>query len=164
MTKAFIGLGSNLGDREGFLNRALRELDTLPRSELVQVSSLYDTDPVGHPAQPHYLNLVVLLNTDLPADQLLWNLQRIEGRMGRPRTGRLEPRVIDLDLLFHGDSVIDTPDLQVPHPRYAERPFVLVPLAELEPGWTDPRTGIRMDHLLRRRPEDTVRWAGRIKL
>jgi 2-amino-4-hydroxy-6-hydroxymethyldihydropteridine diphosphokinase len=164
MTKAFIGLGSNLGDREGFLNRALRELDTLPGSELVQVSSLYDTDPVGDPTQPHYLNLVVLLTTDLPADQLLWNLQRIEGRLGRPHTGRLEPRVIDLDLLFYGDAVIDTPELQVPHPRYAERPFVLVPLAELEPGWTDPRTGIRMDHLLRRRPEDSVRWAGRIKL
>lgn len=164
MTRAFIGLGSNLGDRREFLRQALLEIDTLPGTELVQVSSFYDTAPVGEPG-PNYLNAVATVSTELDPEQLLWNLQLVEGRMGRPRAGRGGPRVIDLDLLFHGTATFRRPGLQLPHPRFRERLFVLVPMAELCPEWTDPVTGLRMDQLLRRRkPEDSVRWAGRIKL
>lgn len=164
MTRAFIGLGSNLGDRREFLKRALLEIDALPETELIQVSSFYDTDPSGSPG-PNYLNAVATVATGLEAEQLLWNLQRVESRLGRPRAARSGPRVIDLDLLFHGNTVLESPGLQLPHPRFRERLFVLVPMAELCPEWTDPVTGLRMDQLVRRRrPQDSVRWAGRIKL
>jgi len=164
MTKAFIGLGSNLGDRREFLRQALLEIDALPGTELVQVSSFYDSTPVGEPG-PNYLNAVATVLTDLEPGKLLWNLQRIEGRLGRPRIARNGPRVIDLDLLFHGTEALRVPGLELPHPRFRERLFVLVPMAELAPEWTDPVTGMRMDQLLRRRkPQDSVRWAGRIKL
>lgn len=164
MTRAFIGLGSNLGDRREFLKRALLEIDALPETELIQVSSFYDTDPSGSPG-PNYLNAVATVSTGLDAEQLLWNLQRVESRLGRPPAARSGPRVIDLDLLFHGSAVVERPGLQLPHPRFRERLFVLVPMAELCPEWTDPVTGLRVDQLVqRRRPQDSVRWAGRIKL
>ncbi len=164
MTKAFIGLGSNLGDRERFLREAVEAMEGIPETEVERVSSFYDSDPQGDPAQPAYLNAVAGVETDLPPDRLLWNLQLIEFRLGRPRARRNGPRTLDLDLLFYGDEVIDRTGLTVPHPRYAERPFVLVPLVELEPGLVDPRTGIRVDRLLRdRRNVASVRWVGRFR-
>ncbi len=162
MTKAFVGLGSNLGDREANLRRAVEGIEGFPETELIQVSSFYDTDPVGDPGHPNYLNAVVLISTGLASDRLLWNLQRVEGRLGRSRSRRAGPRVIDLDLLFYGQTVLSTPGLEVPHPGCAERLFVLIPMVELDPEWTDPRTGLRMDQLLRERKDhDSVRWAGR---
>ncbi len=164
MTRAFIGLGSNLGDRETHLERALEEIDRIPATELTQVSSFYDSDPLGDPGQPAYLNAVAVVETGLAADRLLWNLQLIERRLGRPAVRRQAPRTIDLDLLFFGQEVIRAAGLEVPHPRYAERPFVLVPMTEIAPTWTDPRTGLRMDQLLReRKGPATVRWAGRYR-
>jgi 2-amino-4-hydroxy-6-hydroxymethyldihydropteridine diphosphokinase len=164
MIKAFVGLGSNLGDRERFLREAIEAMEGIPETEVERVSSFYDSDPQGDPAQPAYLNAVTVLETELPADRLLWNLQLIESRLGRPRARRSAPRTIDLDLLFYGDEVIERPGLTVPHPRYAERPFVLVPLVELEPGLVDPRTEIRVDRLLRdRRHVASVRWVGRFR-
>ena len=142
--KAFIGLGSNLGERESMIRQALEALSGLPETELVRASSLYDTEPVGDVDQPNFLNAVAQLETDLPASQLLWNLQLIEKRLGRERTRRWGPRVIDLDLLLYGDETIEEENLRVPHPELTRRAFVLVPLVELEPLLVHPGTGETM--------------------
>jgi 2-amino-4-hydroxy-6-hydroxymethyldihydropteridine diphosphokinase len=139
--KAFIGLGSNLGERESLIHSALEALDALTDTRLVRVSSLYDTEPVGEVDQPNFLNAVAQIDTELTARQLLWNLMLIERRLGRVRTQRWGPRTMDLDLLLYGDLVVDEPDLRVPHPELTRRSFVLVPLLELEPGLAHPATG-----------------------
>ena len=114
--KTYIGLGSNLGDREAQIRLALDDLARLPASQLVRASSLYDSEPVGDVEQPNFLNAVAELETELSARQLLWNLLLIERRLGRTRTRRWGPRTIDLDLLLYGQLVVDEQDLQVPHP------------------------------------------------
>lgn len=139
--KAFVGLGSNLGDREAMIRQALEELARLPETVLVRASSLYDSEPVGEPQQPNFLNAVAQLDTELTARQLLWNLLLVERRLGRVRTQRWGPRTIDLDLLLYGNLVVEEPDLRVPHPEIARRSFVLVPLIELEPMLVHPETG-----------------------
>jgi 2-amino-4-hydroxy-6-hydroxymethyldihydropteridine diphosphokinase len=154
--RTFIGLGSNLGERESMIRSALDELTRLPSTTLVRASSLYDTEPVGDPDQPGFLNAVAELETELTARQLLWNLLLIERRLGRVRTSHWGPRVIDLDLLLHGDEVLDEPDLTVPHPGLIRRSFVLVPLVELDPLVVHPVTGETMlahlSHLKNDRP------------
>jgi len=142
--KAFIGLGSNLGERESMIRQALEAMSTLPDTELVRASSLYDTEPVGDAEQPNFLNAVAEIETDLPARQLLWNLLLIEKRLGRERTRRWGPRTIDLDLLLYGAETIEEDDLRVPHPELTRRAFVLVPLIELEPLLVHPGTGETM--------------------
>ena len=139
--RAHLALGSNLGDREGHLLQATEMLSRLPDTALLRVSSVYDTEPVGEVDQPEFLNAVALLETQLTARQLLWNLLLIERRLGRVRSQKWGPRTIDLDLLLHGDLVVDEADLQVPHPEMHRRAFVLVPLLELEPNLTHPVTG-----------------------
>jgi 2-amino-4-hydroxy-6-hydroxymethyldihydropteridine diphosphokinase len=139
--KAFIGLGSNLGERESMIRLALDDLARLPSTTLVRASSLYDTEPVGDTEQPSFLNAVAQLETELPARQLLWNLLLIERRLGRVRTRRWGPRVIDLDLLLYGGEVLAEPGLTVPHPELIRRSFVLVPLVELDPLVVHPVTG-----------------------
>ena len=139
--KAFVGLGSNLGEREAMIRSALEELARLPSTALERASSLYDTEPVGETEQPNFLNAVAQLETGLAARQLLWNLLLIERRLGRVRTRRWGPRAIDLDLLLYGDVVLDEPGLKVPHPELTRRSFVLVPLVELDPLVVHPVTG-----------------------
>lgn len=139
--KTYIGLGSNLGDREAQIRLALDDLARLPGSRLVRASSLYDSEPVGDVEQPNFLNAVAELETEMPALRLLWNLQLIERRLGRTRTRRWGPRTIDLDLLLFGPTVVDEPELQVPHPELIRRAFVLVPLVELDPLLVHPVTG-----------------------
>jgi 2-amino-4-hydroxy-6-hydroxymethyldihydropteridine diphosphokinase len=139
--KTYIGLGANLGEREAQIRLALDDLARLPASQLVRASSLYDSEPVGEPDQPNFLNAVAELETELTARQLLWNLLLIEKRLGRVRTQRYGPRTIDLDLLLYGPLVIDEADLQVPHPELTRRSFVLVPLVELDPMLVHPVTG-----------------------
>ena len=139
--RAFVGLGSNLGEREAMIRSALEELARLPSTTLERASSLYDTEPVGETEQPNFLNAVAQLETGLTARQLLWNLLLIERRLGRVRTRRWGPRAIDLDLLLYGDVVLDEPDLKVPHPELTRRSFVLVPLVELDPLVVHPVTG-----------------------
>ena len=148
--KAFIGLGSNLGERESMIRAALDELSRLPETALVRASSLYDTEPVGEVVQPNFLNAVAQLDTGLSARQLMWNLHLIEKRLGRVRTQRWGPRTMDLDLLLYGDQVIEESDLRVPHPELALRSFVLVPLVELDPLLVHPVTGETLLHLLSR--------------
>jgi 2-amino-4-hydroxy-6-hydroxymethyldihydropteridine diphosphokinase len=133
VTRAFVGLGSNLGDREATILRALGRLQEEPGLVVVRVSSLRETDPVGYADQPRFLNGVVELETDLPARDLLSRLLAIERELGRTRGEGppLGPRTIDLDLLLYGDEVIAQAGLQIPHPRMHERRFVLEPLAEV---------------------------------
>jgi 2-amino-4-hydroxy-6-hydroxymethyldihydropteridine diphosphokinase len=139
--KAYIGLGSNLGEREAMIRMALDDIARLPDTRLVRGSSLYDTEPVGDVDQPNFLNAVAQIDTELTARQLLWNLMLIEKRLGRVRTQRWGPRVIDLDLLLFGSLVVDEEDLKVPHPELTRRSFVLVPLVELDPLLVHPVTG-----------------------
>jgi 2-amino-4-hydroxy-6-hydroxymethyldihydropteridine diphosphokinase len=148
--RAFIGLGSNLGDREANLRQALESLAQAPQTTVVRASSLYDTEPIGVEDQPHFLNAVAQLETQLTPRQLLWNLMLVERRLGRVRTQRWGPRTIDLDLLLYEDVVMEEDDLELPHPELAKRSFVLVPLVELEPLLPHPVTGETMLSLLQR--------------
>jgi 2-amino-4-hydroxy-6-hydroxymethyldihydropteridine diphosphokinase len=126
--RAFLGLGSNLGDRLGQLRRAVAALP-----DVVAVSPVYETDPVGGPEQGPYLNCVVELHTDLEPRQLLELAHQLERDARRVRSVRWGPRTLDVDVLLVGDVRVDEPDLVVPHPRMWERAFVLVPLADLAP-------------------------------
>lgn len=142
--KAYIGLGSNLGDREAQIRAALEAIADLPDTDLLRVSSLYDTEPAGEVDQPNFLNAAALLDTELEPRQLLWNLLLIEKRLGRVRTQPWGPRTIDLDLLLYGDEIVEEDDLRVPHPEIIRRSFVLVPLVELDPRLVHPGTGETM--------------------
>ena len=135
MTRAYVGLGANLGDRERTLREAVDALGAEEGIEVAAVSTLRETDPVGVGEQPRFLNGVVALETSLGARELLDRLLAVEQRFGRVRVpGELGSRTLDLDLLLYGDETIDEPGLAVPHPRMHERRFVLEPLAELAPG------------------------------
>ena len=144
MTRAFVALGSNLGDREANLRGALAELGRTPALEVVAVSTLIDTEPVGYLDQPRFLNGVAALETELGARGLLELLLAVERSFGREREGVpvQGPRTLDLDLLLYGGLEIDEPGLRVPHPRLHERLFVLEPLAELAPGLEVPGRGL----------------------
>jgi len=128
MTRAFLGMGSNLGDRLAQLQVAVAALD-----DVVAVSPLYETDPVGGPDQGPFLNLVVALDTPLDARGLLGVCRRLEETAARVRSERWGPRSLDVDVLWVDGEIVDEPDLQVPHPRMWERRFVLAPLADLAP-------------------------------
>jgi 2-amino-4-hydroxy-6-hydroxymethyldihydropteridine diphosphokinase len=148
VTVAYVGLGSNLGDREAYVRAALGALAVEPGIEVVGVSAFRDTDPVGIVDQPRFLNAAAALETALPPRTLLERLLAIERRLGRTRAGpAFGPRTIDLDLLVYGDERVDEPGLEVPHPRLHERRFALEPLAELDPGLVVPGHG-RVDALL----------------
>ncbi len=154
---AYVGLGSNLEQPRQQVTEALKELAELPRSRLAAHSSLYLSHPVGPADQPDYINAVAALVTALAPESLLQALQALEQRHGRVRTAeRWGPRTLDLDLLLYADSRIQTPRLEVPHPRMAERAFVLVPLAEIAPdNLMIPGLG-RLDSLLGRFSERDV--------
>ena len=135
MTRAYVGLGANLGDRERTLREAVDALGAEEGIEVAAVSTLRETDPVGAGVQPRFLNGVAALETSLGARELLDRLFAVEQRFGRVRfPGEHGPRTLDLDLLLYGDETIDEPGLALPHPRMHERRFVLEPLAELAPG------------------------------
>ena len=132
--RAYIGLGGNVGDRAANLERAVAALAADPDVEVVAVSTFRETEPVGYLDQPRFLNGVVAVETALPPRALLDRLLGIERALGRERSGpRFGPRTIDLDLLLYGTETLDEPGLTVPHPRLAERRFVLEPLCELDP-------------------------------
>ena len=142
MSRAYVGLGANLGDREATIRRAVALLDAEPGVEIVAVSSLRETEPVGYLEQPRFLNGAAAVETELGPRALLDRLLAVERALGRTRDGpRFGPRTIDLDLLVHGDEVVDEPGLRVPHPRLAERRFALEPVAELDPELHIPGAG-----------------------
>lgn len=130
---AYIGIGSNLGDRLANVNCAIKELKSNPDIRIEKISSIIESAPVGGPAQGNYLNGVIKIKTRISARKLLCTLQNIEKKLGRIRTIKNGPRTIDLDILLYDDSVINEPNLQVPHPRIFERGFVMKPLLEIEP-------------------------------
>jgi 2-amino-4-hydroxy-6-hydroxymethyldihydropteridine diphosphokinase len=134
VTIAYVGIGSNLEDPRAQVVQAFDELDRLPHTRVVKKSSLYRTTPVGHAEQPDFINAVAQLETGLPADRLLAELQEVEQRHGRRRSFPNAPRTLDLDLLLFGNSEISTPALTVPHPRMHQRAFVLKPLLEIAPA------------------------------
>ena len=141
MIRAYIAFGANLGEPAAAFADALRRLDGLPGTRVVASSSLYRSAPVGVAGQPDYLNAVIALDTTLAPRALLEALLAIEHDAGRRRDFPMAPRTMDLDLLLHGDAVIDEPGLQVPHPRMHERAFALLPLAEIAPAASIPGRG-----------------------
>lgn len=136
MTTAYIALGSNLGDPARQLQEAALAISALPETRIIARSPLYRSAAVGPGEQPPYLNAVLSVHTELPAQGLLDALQSIENRQGRVRTQRWGARTLDLDILLYGDERIDTPTLQIPHPAMHERHFVLYPLADIAPPTT----------------------------
>ena len=142
MPRAYVGLGSNMGDRERMLWGAIHMLAFNPEVDVAAVSSLRETDPVGVVDQPRFLNAAVAVDTELGPRALLELLLSVERELGRTHEcRRFGPRTIDLDLLLYGDEVVDEPDLTVPHPRLHERRFALEPLAELDPDLAVPGRG-----------------------
>lgn len=140
MARAFLGMGSNLGDRHAYLRHAVAGTP-----DLVAVSPCYETDPVGGPEQDLYLNIIVQLETEMTARELLELCRKLETEADRVRKERWGPRTLDVDVVYVDGVTVNEPDLIVPHPRWRERAFVMVPLGDLAPdlldGWTDPGTG-----------------------
>ena len=154
--RAYVGLGSNLGDRAAYLLLGLSALSRLPETRLLRLSPVYETDPVG-PPQPPYLNMVAELETELSPKGLLAEMLRIEKALGRERRERWGPRTLDLDLLLYGDLVLEEAGLSVPHPRLHERAFVLVPLLDLLPEGRHPLWGQSFAELLASLDASSVR-------
>ncbi len=153
-SRVFIALGSNLGDRKRHLDQAVQFLATAPGFRLVRRSRVYETTPVGPVAQGPYLNAVIEVSVVHPPRRVLEALLAYETLSGRVRKERWGPRVIDLDILLFGEARIDEPGLHIPHPELANRRFVLVPLAELEPDLVVPGTNATVASLLSRLPDD----------
>jgi 2-amino-4-hydroxy-6-hydroxymethyldihydropteridine diphosphokinase len=147
LKRVYLGLGSNIGDREANIRRALDELKAR-NLRLRRASSLYETEPMGLREQRWFLNQVAEFETELLPLQLLQRARRIEKKLGRKRIVPNGPRTIDIDILLYGDEVLKTADLEVPHPRYRERRFVLEPLAELNATLEDPETGQSVAEML----------------
>lgn len=150
MTRVFIGVGSNLGNREENIAKARTLAMKLLNTRLIQSSMNYETDPVGGPEQEKFMNAVWEIETSLSPRQLLQELLNIEQSLGRKRTVKNGPRTIDLDILFYGDGIIREEGLTVPHPRLGERWFVLKPLWDLASDFVDPVTGKSVCELLDR--------------
>lgn len=146
--RVFLSLGSNQGERAHMLREAVRALQAL--GEIVALSSIYETEPVGELNQPAFLNAIVEIKTALEPLELLNAVKSVENALGRTPRQRWGPREIDIDIILHGDRILATPTLKLPHPEYRNRRFVLAPLAEIAPDLIDPAFSLRIDTLLAR--------------
>jgi 2-amino-4-hydroxy-6-hydroxymethyldihydropteridine diphosphokinase len=155
----YLSLGSNMGDREAHLRAAMEKLMEAG-VQVRRVSPVYETEPVEYTAQPWFLNLVAEAETELFPMQLLARTAKIERALGRVRTVPKGPRTVDIDILLYGASVVESAKLQIPHPRMAERRFVLAPLADLAPDLVHPVLRKTIRQLLAEAPSQTVRQAG----
>jgi 2-amino-4-hydroxy-6-hydroxymethyldihydropteridine diphosphokinase len=156
-----MGLGSNMGDRKLVLREGLEKLEA-PDLRLLRTSSLYETEPIGLREQAWFLNLVAEFETTLFPRQLLHRAQHVELELGRKRTVVNGPRTLDIDILLYGQTVMVSDELTVPHPRYAERRFVLAPLAELDAKLRDPVTGRTVTEMLNALQGQAVQTRGRL--
>jgi 2-amino-4-hydroxy-6-hydroxymethyldihydropteridine diphosphokinase len=152
----YLSLGSNLGNREANLNRAVRMLRDPDRVMLERISSCFETEPVGYRDQPWFLNLALEIRTSLTPRQVLDRCKRIERSMGRVPTFQGAPRVIDLDILLYGKRIVDDLDLTIPHPRMARRRFVLEPLSEIAPDTIHPVLGMNLRSILLACPDSAT--------
>jgi 2-amino-4-hydroxy-6-hydroxymethyldihydropteridine diphosphokinase len=162
LSTAYISIGSNLGDRLGYIREAIGRLEQSHEIEICQASSVYETEPVGRKEQPRFLNMVLQLRTSLDPLNLLEHLLGIEDQMGRKRDQAWGPRNIDLDLLLYDDVVINSDGLTLPHPRMHQRGFVLVPLAEIAPKVVHPLLKKSAERLLGELSTDSVQTEGRL--
>lgn len=160
MSRVFLGLGSNVGDRENNIDMAVQLLSENAAIELRRVSSDYETTPVGYLEQRDFINAVVEIDTDLDPEELLKVTKGIEEALKRERAFRFAPRTIDVDILLFENETRDAPHLRIPHPEIVSRAFVLVPLAEIAPDLIHP-SGQTISQLLARIPEDEMRAAVR---
>jgi 2-amino-4-hydroxy-6-hydroxymethyldihydropteridine diphosphokinase len=162
----FVAIGANLGDPLSTINRAIRLISANSNIRFLRISDLYKTEPIG-PAQPDFLNAALKIQTDLPAEELLRVLLKIERALGRIRRRKWGPRVVDLDLLTYGFKVTRQPQLTLPHPRYHRRRFVLVPLCDIAARALHPRLHLTHRHLLSKltlqgqRVTITASWNGK---
>jgi 2-amino-4-hydroxy-6-hydroxymethyldihydropteridine diphosphokinase len=154
--RAVLSIGSNLGDRLGTLHACVQAIGQLPETDVLAISPVYQTAPVGGPPQPDYLNAVLIVATGLPPRDLLAAAHRIESAAGRVRAERFGPRTLDVDIISYGGEVSGDPVLTLPHPRAHERAFVLVPWHDIEPGAKLPGRGA-VDQLLDGLDRDGVR-------
>lgn len=148
MVEAILSLGSNLGDRYGTLDKAIRRLDSHPGISVSKVAAYLETAPVGYLEQGKFINSAVSIETSLSPVELLETVLQIEADLGRKREVRFGPRTLDIDILLYGDLVISSEALTIPHPRLREREFVLVPLAEIAPEKRIPPTGLTAPEML----------------
>lgn len=156
-TKAYLGLGTNLGNRIENLKRAVSALETTEGVHALRLSWVYETAPWGPVEQPDFLNMAVAITTDLPPAALLDRVKQIEQELGREESERWGPRLIDVDVLFYGDRVVNDGGLQIPHRRLEERAFVLAPMADLAPDLVHPQSGHTVREMLSAHPRDAVR-------
>ena len=143
----FIGLGSNLGNREENLKTAKNKIGKLPKTSIILSSSIINTKPVGYTAQPDFLNCILKVKTELNSEELLKKLLQIEKEMGRIRKEKWEPRIIDLDILFFNDEIIKTENLTIPHPEILNRKFILSSMKEIAPEFVHPSEKKTMERL-----------------
>jgi 2-amino-4-hydroxy-6-hydroxymethyldihydropteridine diphosphokinase len=153
-----LALGANVGDRLGMLRAAVAGLASYVN--VTTVSPIYETAPAYVTDQPFFLNAVILAKTKLEPLALLWSVKQLETELGRTPTFRYGPRAIDIDILFHGEHIVASPELTLPHPRMVEREFVLRPLADVEKNWKHPQTGYTAGEMLARIPSENPNCVG----
>ena len=156
MTKVFLGLGSNIGDRKKYLQEAIQEIKNIPGTKVVKLSAVYETEPWGFKEQGEYLNAVMEIETEQSYEKLLKEVKGIEIILGRDKTDKWKSRKIDIDILFYGDLVYEDENLHIPHNHIEDRNFVLVPLNEIEPDFIHPVTKKKISEILQN-SKDTLK-------